>query len=179
MLANILLGVLASEGGGGSLLDVNPGLIIWTILTFLILLIILKKVAWKPILTALDNREKEIEDSLNRAEQAKEEAQKILEENQATLSKAEEESKKIIDQSRVYADKLKEQMLKESKDQQQKIIEDASAEIERKKNAAFEELKNQIAEISVNAAEKIMKENIDANKNKQIVNKYLSEINKN
>ena len=70
-------------------------------------------------------------------------------------------------------------MLKESKDQQQKIIEDASAEIERKKNAAFEELKNQIAEISVNAAEKIMKENIDANKNKQIVNKYLSEINKN
>ncbi|RKY91612.1 MAG: ATP synthase F0 subunit B [Ignavibacteriae bacterium] len=179
MLANILLGVLASGGEGGSLLDVNPGLIIWTILTFLFLLIILKKVAWKPILTALDNREKEIEDSLNRAEQAKEEAQKILDENQATLSKAEEESKKIIDQSRVYADNLKEQMLKESKDQQQKIIEDASAEIERKKNAAFEELKNQIAEISVNAAEKIMKENIDANKNKQIVNKYLSEINKN
>ena len=106
MLANILLGVLASESGGGSLLDVNPGLIIWTILTFLILLVILKKVAWKPILTALDNREKEIEDSLNRAEQAKEEAQKILEENQATLSKAEEESKKIIDQSRVYADNL-------------------------------------------------------------------------
>ncbi len=178
MFANILLGVLAS-GGGGSLLDVNPGLIIWTILTFLILLIILKKVAWKPILTALDNREKEIEDSLNRAEQAKKEAQKILGENQATLSRAEEESKKIIDQSRVYADKLKEQILRESKDQQQKIIEDASAEIERKKNAAFEELKNQIAEISINAAEKIMKENIDANKNKQIVNKYLSEINKN
>ncbi len=179
MLANILLGVLASGSGGGSLLDVNPGLIIWTILTFLILLIILKKVAWKPILTALDNREKEIEDSLNRAEQAKEDAQKILEENQTTLSKAEEESKKIIDQSRVYADKLKEQMLKESKDQQQKIIEDASVEIERMKNAAFEELKNQIADISVSAAEKIMKENIDANKNKQIVNKYLSEINKN
>ncbi|TDJ54999.1 MAG: ATP synthase F0 subunit B [Ignavibacteria bacterium] len=179
MLANILLGVLASEGGSGSLLDVNPGLIIWTILTFLILLIILKKVAWRPILTALDNREKGIEDSLNRAEQAKKDAQKILEENQATLSKAEEESKKIIDQSRVYADNLKEQMLKESKDQQQKIIEDASAEIERKKNAAFEELKNQIAEISVNAAEKIMKENIDAAKNTQIVNKYLSEINKN
>jgi F-type H+-transporting ATPase subunit b len=58
MLANTLLGVLASGGGGGSLLDVNPGLIIWTILTFLLLLIILKKIAWKPILTALDKREK-------------------------------------------------------------------------------------------------------------------------
>jgi F-type H+-transporting ATPase subunit b len=179
MLSNILLGVIASEGGGGSLLDVNPGLIIWTIITFLVLLIILRKVAWKPILTALDNREKEIEDSLNRAEQAKEEAQKILEENQASLAKVEEESKKIIDQSRAYAENLKEQMLKDSKGQAQKIIEDAGNEIERQKDAAFEELKNQIAEISVNAAEKIIKENLDAEKNKTIVNKYLSGISNN
>jgi F-type H+-transporting ATPase subunit b len=179
MLSNILLGVIASEGGGGSLLDVNPGLIIWTIITFLVLLIILRKVAWKPILTALDNREKEIEDSLNRAEQAKEEAQKILEENQASLAKVEEESKKIIDQRRAYAENLKEQMLKDSKGQAQKIIEDAGNEIERQKDAAFEELKNQIAEISVNAAEKIIKENLDAEKNKTIVNKYLSGISNN
>ena len=179
MLTNLIIGVLASGDGGGTLLDVNPGLIFWTAITFIILVLVLKRVAWKPILTALDNRAKGIEDSLNRAEQAKEEAQRILEENQATLSKAEEESKKIIDQSRIYADNLKEQMLKESKDQQQKIIEDASAEIERKKNAAFEELKNQIAEISIIAAEKIMKENIDAGKNKKIVEKYLTEISKN
>ena len=179
MLTNLIIGVLASGDGGGTLLDVNPGLIFWTAITFIILVLVLKRVAWKPILTALDNRAKGIEDSLNRAEQAKEEAQKILEENQATLSKAEEESKKIIDQSRVYADNLKEQMLKESKDQQQKIIEDASAEIERKKNAAFEELKNQIADISIIADEKIMKENIDADKNKKIVEKYLTEISKN
>jgi len=179
MFAEILIAVIASEGGGGSLVDVNPGLIFWTWVTFIILLLLLSKVAWKPILAALKQREENIEDSLNKAEQAKLDAQKILEENQASLSKAGEESKKIIDQSRVFAENLKEQMLKESKEQAQKIIEDASAEIERKKNAAFEELKNQIAEISVNAAEKIMKENIDANKNKQIVNKYLSEINKN
>jgi F-type H+-transporting ATPase subunit b len=102
-----------------------------------------------------------------------------LEENQASLSKAEEESKKVIDQSRAFAENLKEQMLKESKEQARKIIDDAAEEIERKKTAAFEELKNQIAEISVNAAEKIMKENIDAEKNKQIVKKYLSEISKN
>ena len=78
MLANILIGVLASGSGGGSLLDVNTGLIVWTILTFLILLFILKKIAWKPILTALDQREKDIKDSLEKAEQAKEDAQKIL-----------------------------------------------------------------------------------------------------
>jgi len=180
MLAKILIGVLASEGGGGDvLLQVNPGLIIWTLVTFLVLLFILRKIAWKPILTALDNREKEIEDSISKAEQARDEARKILEENQANLAKVEGESKKIIEQSRTYAENLKEQMLKDSKKQAQKIIEDAATEIERKKNAAFEELKNQIAEISVNAAEKIMKENLDSEKNKTIVNKYLNEISKN
>ena len=88
MLANILLGVLASGSGNGSLLDVNPGLIIWTIVTFLILLFILKKVAWKPILSALDQREKDIKDSLEKAEKAKEDAQRILDENQANLAKS-------------------------------------------------------------------------------------------
>ena len=179
MLTHLIIGVLASGDGGGTLLDVNPGLIFWTAITFIILVLVLKRVAWKPILTALDNREKEIADSLNKAKQAKKDAQKILEENQASLAKAEEASKKIIDESRGFADNLKNQMMRESKEQAQKIIEDASAEIERKKNAAFEELKNQIAEISIIAAEKIMKENIDADKNKKIVDKYLTEISKN
>jgi len=179
MLANILLGVLASGSGGGSLLDVNPGLIIWTIVTFLILLFILKKVAWKPILSALDQREKDIKDSLEKAEKAKEDAQRILDENQANLAKAEEESKKIIEQSRSYAENLKEQMLKESKEQSKKIIEDAAEEIDRKKDSAFEELKNEVAKIAVTAAEKIMKQNLDADKNKHIVDSYLKDVMKN
>ncbi len=179
MISNILIGIIASEGSSGTLLDVNPGLIFWTAITFIILLIVLKKVAWKPILTALENREKEIEDSLSRAEKAKEEAQKILEQNQASLSKAEEESKKIIEQSRVYAETLKDQMLNESKDEAKKLIDNASAEIDRKKNTAFEQLKNQVAEISLNAAGKIMRENLNTEKNKRIVNEYLKEISKN
>ncbi len=179
MLANILLGVLASESGSGSLLDVNPGLIIWTIVTFLLLLFILKKVAWKPILSALEQREKNIKDSLEKAEKAKEDAQRILDENQATLAKAEEESKKIIEQSRSYAENLKEQMLKESKEQAKKIIEDAAEEIDRKKDSAFEELRDQVAKIAVDAAEKIMKQNLDAEKNKRIVDSYLKDVMKN
>ncbi len=92
MIINIL--AFAPEGGG-SLIDVNPGLIIWTVITFVILLFVLKKVAWKPILTALDQREASIRESIERAEQAKDEAQKILDENNANLAKAEDESKKI------------------------------------------------------------------------------------
>jgi len=74
---------------------------------------------------------------------------------------------------------LKEQILKESKEQAQKLIADAAEEIERKKNTAFDELKNQIADISIKAAEKILKENLDAEKNKKLVDKYISDISKN
>ena len=171
--------VLLAEEGGGSLINVSPGLVFWTVITFIVLLLVLKRVAWKPILTALDQREAAIKESLEKAERAKEEAQKVLDENQANLSKAEEESKKIIDQGRAYAEKLKDQILQESRQQAQKIIFDASEEIERKKESAFNELKNQIAEIAVQAAEKILKENVDKERNKKIVNDYIGEITKN
>ncbi len=169
--------VLASEGG--SLVDVNPGLIFWTVITFLILLFILKKVAWKPILTALNEREVAIKDSLEKAEKAKEEAQRVLQENQASLQKAEEESKKIIEQSRQYAENLKNQMMKESKEQAQKIVDDASVQIEQKKEAAFNELKTKVAEIAIQAAEKILKENLDKDSHKKLVDRYIEEITKN
>ena len=179
MLFNFNLAFISVILEGINLIEVNPGLIIWVAFTFIVLVFVLKKVAWKPILTALDQRESAIKESLEKAERAKEEAQKVLDENQANLAKAEEESKKIIEQSRAYAEKLKNQMLQESKQQAQKIVADASEEIERKKEAAFNELKNQIAEIAVQAAEKILKENVNKEVNKKIVNDYISEITKN
>lgn len=184
MIANLSFAFFAlvaseTEGGSGSLLSVNGGLAFWTVLTFILLLLVLKKFAWKPILSALKQREDAIKDSLEQAEKAKEEAKKILSENQNSLAKAEEESKKIIEQSKLFAESLKEKMIAESKEQAKRIIDEASAEIDRKKNAAFDELKNQIAEISVNAAEKILRENLDVQKNKKIVDKYISDINKN
>lgn len=178
MIANSFFLVIAAEGGN-SLLSVNAGLAFWTTITFLLLLFLLGKFAWKPILTALKQREDNIKISLEQAEKAREEAKKILEENQASLSKAEDESKKLIEESRQYAAHLKEQMLKDSKIQAQKIIEEASAEIDRKKSEAFTELKNQIAEISVQAAEKILKQNLNADVNKKIVESYINEKSKN
>ncbi len=87
--------------------------------------------------------------------------------------------KKIIDQSRAYAETLKEQLIKESKEQAKKIVDDASLEIQRKKDTAFEELKGQIAEIAVSAAEKIIRESLDAQKSKQVIDKYLNDVTKN
>ena len=178
MLTGFILSVLALEEKG-SLINVNPGLIFWTVVTFVVLLIILKKVAWKPILSALDQREAAIKESLEKAEKAREEAQKVLDENKSNIAHAEENSKKIIDQSRAYAEKLKEQIIRESKEQAKKIVADATEEIERKKEAAFNDLKTQVAEIVISAAEKILKESLNKESNKKIVDKYISDISRN
>jgi F-type H+-transporting ATPase subunit b len=179
MLLGFNIPVIAVLLEGINLLEVNPGLIIWVIVTFIVLLVVLKKVAWKPILGALDQREASIKESLEKAEKAREEAQKVLDENKANIAKAEEESKQIIDQSRAYAEKLKDQIIRESKEQAKKIVDDAADEIERKKDAAFNDLKNQVAEIAINAAEKILKETLDKESNKKIVDKYISDISRN
>ena len=138
------LAFLAFSGGGessGGLLDVNPGLIIWTVLTFVILLVILKKMAWGPILNSLNEREAFIKDSLDKADEARIEAEKMLEENKANLAKAEEEAQKIIEQGREYSEKLKAQMLEESNAEAKKMIVEATSEIERKNQEAFNNLK--------------------------------------
>lgn len=170
-----------SEGGesSGGLLDVNPGLIFWTVITFVILLFLLKKLAWKPILKALSEREAQIKDSLEKAEQAKIEFEKLTEENKVRMAKAEEEAQKIIAQGREYAEKIKAQVIEESKAEAKKLIDDAAASIERKQQEAFNNLKEQIAEIAVNSAERIIRENLDKDKQMKIVDKYIQDISKN
>jgi F-type H+-transporting ATPase subunit b len=181
-MAKILnLAFLAFSGGesSGGLLDVNPGLIFWVVITFVLLLIILKKMAWGPILNSLNERENFIKDSIDRAEQAQLEAEKLLEENKANLERAEEEAQKIIEQGRQYSDKLKAQMLEASNVEAKKMIAEAVSDIERKNQEAFNNLKNQVADIAVSAAEKIIRANLDKEKQTKLVDEYLNDLNKN
>lgn len=174
--------VIAFGGGDavqGGPLDVNPGLILWTVITFIFLLLVLKKIAWKPILNSLNERENIIKESLDKAETARKEAELLIADNKVAMRKAEEEAQKIVDQSREYAEKLKNQILDESKVTAKKMIDDATAEIERKNAEGFNKLKDQVAEIAINAAEKILKENLDKQQQLKLVDKYLDEMNKN
>ncbi|NUN10124.1 MAG: F0F1 ATP synthase subunit B [Ignavibacteriaceae bacterium] len=178
-MAVLLMYAAYSEGEGGGLLSVNPGLAFWTVLIFLLLLLILKKFAWKPILESLDERENKIKESLESAEKARNDAQVLIEENRKNLAKAEEEAKKIIEESRTYAERVKTQIMEDSKAQAAKVIENATAEIDRKRQEMFSDLKNQIADISVEIAEKIIRKNLDKTAQSDIINKSIDEIRKN
>lgn len=170
------LAVIAFSGG---LLDVNPGLMIWTVVTFLALMFILKAVAWKPMLKALNDRENFVKDSLEKAEEAKVQSEKVSEDNKLKTVAAEKEAQSIIDQGREFAEKLKSQILADSKEEAKKMIESAKDEIERKNQEAFSKLKDQIADIAVQAAEKIIRENLDKEKQEKLVNKFIDDITKN
>ncbi len=176
---NLAFLAFSGEGPQSMLLDVNPGLIIWVTITFIALLFVLKKIAWGPILNSLDEREKFIKDSLEKAEKAQIDAEKLLAENKANLAKAEDDAQKIIEQGRDYSDKLKAQLLEEAKSTAQKMISDATSEIERKNKEAFNNLKVQVANIAIDAAEKIIRANLDKEKQTKLINDYLEDLNKN
>ena len=161
------------------MLEINPGLVVWTVITFILLLFVLKKTAWKPLIEALEKREEHIRTSLDRAEQAKIEAEKMLEEHRRQIAGAESEAQKIIKESRELAQKLKGEMEETAKRQSQAIIEQAKQEIERKKEAAFVELRGEVANIAILVAEKILKESIDAPRQRKLIDDTMKSLSKN
>lgn len=174
--------LLKAGGDGhqqGGLLDINPGLIFWLFVTFLILLFILKKFAWKPMIESLDQRENSIKTALEKAEEAKNEAQRILEENKKNLQMAEQQAQKIINEGREYSNKLRQDMLEKANDEARKILDQAKLEITRKKEEALHELRATIADLAIKATEKILDETIDEKKHSQIISKYIDNLPKN
>ncbi|MBI5022120.1 MAG: F0F1 ATP synthase subunit B [Ignavibacteriales bacterium] len=161
------------------MLNPNPGLIIWTIITFVLLLIILKKFAWKPLLESLHKREETVRSSIERAENAKQEAERLLDENRKQLERAEQDGRRILSENRALAEKLKEEIIEQANQQSRKMIEMAKQEIERDKDAALISLRGEVANLAIQAAGKILDETLDENKQRKLVDSYLKGLPKN
>lgn len=162
-----------------SLLSVNPGLIIWQIFIFLILLVILKKVAWTPLLTALHSREQSIQNSLDHAEKLQKDAEELVNQHKKNLADANIQSMKIINESKEIAGKMRDELMAKAQEDSRKLIEQAREEIKQEKDAAMADLRNEVSDLAIKAAEKILKENLDESKQKKIVNDFVSQIPKN
>jgi F-type H+-transporting ATPase subunit b len=161
------------------MLEPNPGLIIWTIVTFVLLLIVLNKFAWKPLLRALHDRESSIRGTLDHAENAKAEAEKILEENRALLAKAADEAQKILAEGRAFGEKLKQEIVDQANQQSRRMAEQARSEIERDKNAAIAQLRGEVATLAIQAAGKILNETLDEKRHRALIDESLSRLPKN
>lgn len=155
--------------------DIQTGPILWTILNFVILLVLLRAVAWKPIMKALEARETSIHDALNRAEVAKSEAERILTENQKALMKAEEESQRVLRESREYAERIQAEASAKAQEESRRLLDLAQQEIERSKQQALNELRGEVATLAVGGAEKILRESLDNQRHQRILDEYLQQ----
>ena len=143
------------------------GLIFWTGISFLILLFILGKFAWKPILKSVNDRESSILDALEQAENAKREMQNLHADNERILKEARLEREAMLKEARELKDKMITDAKDEAQEQAKKMISQAQAAIESEKNTAMAELKSHVAGLAVDIAEKVVKEEL-SNKDKQL-----------
>jgi len=152
----------------------DPGLIIWTTIIFTLLLIVLKKFAWKPILSAVDERNKSIEDALKAADKAKEEMALLNTDNERILSEARIERDVLLKEAREMKDKIVNEAKDQANAEADKILLSTKEQINNEKMKAITELKNQVAEISIDIAEKILKSELsDKNKQKELIAEAL------
>ena len=161
------------------LLEVNPlvlpdiGLVFWNTIAFLILLIVLGKFAWKPMLKAIAERESGIEEALLRADKMKAEIAAMQNENEALLAKACEERAGMIKDAKETADKMVTDAKDKAKQEYERIISDAQVAITQQKNAALTEVKNQVGSLVVEVAEKILRKELS---NKAEQESYIKQI---
>lgn len=163
-----------------SLINPGFGLIIWMTIALLVVLFVLKKYAWKPIMNALKEREDSIEESLRAADLAKEEMKELKLDNEKLLRQAKDERDAILKAAR----KVKDQIIEEAKTRANleagNIVESAKERIENEKKAALVEIKNTIASFSIEIAEKVLREELkDKKKQEDYIQKLLAEISAN
>ena len=173
--------VLAAEGhggGGGSLITPQFGLIFWTTLTFLLLLVLLRRFAWKPILGALETRERQIREDIEQARRGREESEKILEENRAVLVQARRERAEAVEVGRKDAERLKADILEEARRQRESLLAQTQQQIQAEMRVARAELRKEAVDLAIAAAARILAKNLDDASQRKIVEDYLADLEK-
>ena len=157
--------------------EFSVGLFFWQSLVFLVLLFLLRKFAWKPILSAIEEREQSIEGALKSAEEAKKEMQSLQASNEALLKEAREERDVLLAEARDTKNQIIQEAKQQAKGEAEKLMSQAREVIDTEKKAAMAEIKNQVSDLSVSIAEKILKAELSNDKKQQeLVSKLLEEV---
>jgi F-type H+-transporting ATPase subunit b len=154
------------------------GLLIWMSLAFLIVLFLLKKFAWKPILTSLNEREHKIDDALRAAERAEQRMKEIENQNQNLLAEAAKEREVILKAARDYSEKYKAEEMAKTAEQTSKLLEQARETIHNEKMRAVTDIKNEVGKLSIEIAEKLLRENLTTEaKQNENIQRLLNDVN--
>jgi len=156
---------------------VSPGLYIWSLVIFLLVLLILKKYAWKPLLDFLDQREKEISDSLAMAESAKADLEKVKEESEKILNEAKNQGKSIVSDSKQKAEDSANKILNDAQAKSDEFVLDAKKKIDVEKKKAIKEIKEEVVGLSLDLASQVLQRNVKDEDNSKFVDSSLKAMN--
>jgi F-type H+-transporting ATPase subunit b len=158
------------------LLSPNGGLMFWTIVIFAILLVVLSRFAFKPMLAAVEARERSMQAALDDAKRDQAEAARVLAEHRAQLEKARSEAQKLIADGRATAEKLRGDLLEQTKAQQQEMLDRARREIETEKTNAIAALRREAVDLAIAGAGKVIERNLDNDANRKLVENFLGSV---
>jgi F-type H+-transporting ATPase subunit b len=167
------------EGGEGSkpnLFELNAGLSVWIWLVFALLVFLLGKFAWKPILGALEAREKGIQDALDEAAQRNAEAAGLLEEHKQQLADARRQANEILAEGKAAGERVRKEIEEKARVEGQAIVERARQEIERERDAAVAQLRRESVDLALAAASKLLSENLTQAKDRRLVEQFLDQM---
>ena len=162
----------------GDILNPDVGLAIFTIISFLILVALLRTLAWGPLLASIEARERGLRDERERAEKAREESEKIQQDLEKRLSGAAEEANDLIAQATKDAETLRLKLKGDAEGEAKNLIEKARVQLGEEKTKLVDELRQEVATLSVSAAERLMKKSIDDAVQKTVLNDFFSQIEK-
>jgi F-type H+-transporting ATPase subunit b len=167
----------ADAGGlGAQLIRPQVGTLVWTIVTFVLMAVVLGRYAWKPLLGALDAREKGLRDAQDQARRDREEAETLLREHRELVAAARRERAETFDRARREAERLKEEMLDQARKQQAQLAVQAEEQIQARVRQARAELKTSVADLALQAAEKLLSRSLDDATHRQLVEEHLAEL---
>ncbi len=168
----------AADHGGGGLLDMNAGLMFWTLLIFVALMFILSKYAFGPITAAVVAREEALEAAIAAAKADRDQASKLLEQQRAQIEAARNDAQRLIADGRAAGEKLKNEMLEETRAQQQEMLDRARREIDAQKERAIAELRAEAVDLAIAGASRVIEKNLDDRANRALIESFLTSLDK-
>lgn len=160
----------------GALTDVSPGLIIWTLITFTLLLLLLRWKAWGPILATIEAREQRIRDSLESASRQQAEAETVMAEHQAAMEAARKDSAELVRAAQADMDKAREAQLEKARQEAANLVATARRQIEEEKKKAIAEVKSVAVDLAIQAAGKLIEAQMDEEGQRKLVEEYLASL---
>jgi len=177
LLALSPVALFAQEGSGTrTFMKPDTGLMVWTLVIFVLLMFVLSRYAFGPITAAVEAREKALEDAIEGAKRDREAAAKLLQEHQAAIDAARGEAQKIIADGRAVGEKMRADMIEQTRKEQQDMLDRARREIESEKDKAIMQLRREAVDLALAGASKVIEQNLESQKNRQLVESYLSSI---